>query len=88
MYISKAIYCYQPLSKSLDSILSRLGILDKSNKWRRREAIPDVYSDIYDSSVWKRFVTNGFLIDQNNLALQFNLKAGTTSVLGPYTYPF
>ena len=62
----------RPLSKSLDNILSRLGILDKCNEWRSREATPDVYSDIYDRSVLKQFVTNGFLCDQNSLALQFN----------------
>ena len=72
-YIPKHIYCYQPLSKSLDSILSRLGILDKCNEWRNRRATPNVYSDIYDGSVWKRYVTNGFLRDQTSLALQLNL---------------
>ena len=72
-YIPKHIYCYQPLSKSLDNIISRLGILDKCNAWRKRPATRGVYSDIYDGSVWKRFVTNGFLLDKNSLALQLNL---------------
>ena len=37
-YTPKHIYCYQPLSKSLDNLLSRLGILDKANAWRKRPA--------------------------------------------------
>ena len=72
-YTPKLIYCYQPLSKSLDNLLSRLGFLDKCNVWRRRPATRGFYSDIYDGSVWKRFVTNGFLRDETSLALQLNL---------------
>ena len=72
-YTPKHIYCYQPLSKSLDNLLSRLGILDKCNAWRKRPASRGVYSDTYDGSVWKRFVTNGFLRDATSLALQLNL---------------
>ena len=72
-YTPKHIYCYQPLSKSLDNLLSRLGILDKCNAWRKRPATFGVYSDIYDGSVWKRFVTNGFLRDETSLALQLNM---------------
>ena len=59
-YTPKHIYCYKPLSKSLDAILARPGMLDKCNKWRTRQATPREYSDIYDGSVWKRFVHNGF----------------------------
>ena len=73
VYTPKHIYCYQPLSKSLDNLLSRLGFLDKCNAWRRRRATRGVYSDIYDGSVWKRFVTNGFLREETSLALQLNL---------------
>ena len=73
VYTPKHIYCYQPLSKSLDNLLSRLGFLDKCNAWRRRPATRGVYSDIYDGSVWKRFVTNGFLREETSLALQLNL---------------
>ena len=47
-YTPKHIYCYQPLSKSLDNLLSRLGFLDKCNAWRRRPATRGFYSDIYD----------------------------------------
>ena len=72
-YTPKHIYCYQPLSKSLDNLLSRFGFLDKCNAWSRRPATRGVYSDIYDGSVWKRFVTNGFLRDETSLALQLNL---------------
>ena len=72
-YTPKHIYCYKPLSKSLDAILARPGVLDKCNKWRTREATPREYSDIYDGSVWKRFVRNGFLREQTSLALQLNL---------------
>ena len=72
-YTREHIYCYQPLSKSLDNLLSRLAILDKCNAWRKRPATRGVYSDIYDGSVWKRFVTNGFLRDETSLALQLNL---------------
>ena len=72
-YTPKHIYCYQPLSKSLDNLLSRLGFLDKCNAWRRRPATRGFYSDIYDGSVWKRFVTNGFLREETSLALQLNL---------------
>ena len=72
-YTPKHIYCYQPLSKSLENLLSRLGFLDKCNAWRRRPATRGFYSDIYDGSVWKRFVTNGFLRDETSLALQLNL---------------
>ena len=61
------------MSKSLDNLLSRLGFLDKCNAWRRRPATRGVYSDIYDGSVWKRFVTNGFLRDETSLALQLSL---------------
>ena len=63
-YTPKHIYCYQPLSKILDNLLSRLGILDKCNAWIKRPATRGVYSDIYDGSVWKRFVTNDFLRDE------------------------
>ena len=72
-YTPKHIYCYKPLSKSLDAILARPGVLDMCNKWRTRQATPREYSDIHDGSVWKRFVHNGFLREQTSLALQLNL---------------
>ena len=48
-------------------------MLDNCNKWRTRQATTREYSDIYDGSVWKRFVHNGFLREQTSLALQLNL---------------
>ena len=90
-YTPKHIYCYKPLSKSLDAILARPGVLDKCNKWRTGKATPCKYSDIYDGSVWKRFVHNGFLREQTSLALQLNLDwfqpftRRNNKVLGPYT---
>ena len=53
-----------------------------------------VYSDIYDGSVWKRFVTNGFLREETSLALQLIwtgsslLRAGITSALARFISPF
>ena len=93
-YTPKHIYCYQPLSKSLDNLLSRLGFLDKCNAWRRRPATRGVYSDIYDGSVWKRFVTMVSCVMKLAWHCSLiwtgssHLRAGTTSVLGRYTYPF
>ena len=72
-YTPKHIYCFQQLSKSLDNLLSMLGILDHCNAWRKRPATRSVYSDIYDSSVSQKIVTNCFPREQTSLALLLNL---------------
>ena len=64
-YVPIKYYCYKSVINSIEQILSRPGMLEKCRKWRDRKIPDDVYCDIYDGEVWKKF-DNGFFIKNNN----------------------
>ena len=45
------LYCYRPISESLETILSRKGVEENCNWWRKRKVPKDYYGDIYDGEV-------------------------------------
>ena len=54
-------YCYRSLIPSLMEILSRPGMVDLCEHWRKRQIIPGLLADIYDGDIWKKFESDGFL---------------------------
>lgn len=64
----KALYCYQSLIHSLESMLQHPNFITKCESWRFRNT-SNVLRDVYDGQIWKDFMNyNG----QPFLALPYN----------------
>ena len=48
-------YCYKSIIKSLEALLKRSGLEEQCEKWRNRARDDDLYADVYDGKVWKKF---------------------------------
>ena len=69
-------YCYLPVQKSLELLVSRKGFMDSCEVWRKRESIDGIYSDIYDGKIWKEFADPSgidFFSKSHNYGLMLNL---------------
>lgn len=74
-YYPLKLYCYKPISESLENLLRRDGVELDCNLWRHRKVPTGTYADVYDGKVWARFQNVGgktFLADENNYALMVN----------------
>ena len=74
--IQKKLYSYYPIKDTLVKLYGRKGFHQTCELWRERHAVPDVYTDIYDGSVCKYFVTvdgKPFLSAPYNLCLKINV---------------
>lgn len=72
-HVPVAKYCYKTLASSLEDLLLRPGFEKDCTRWKDRRTLEGVYSDIYDGKVWKEFVADGFLKNEDNLAIQCNM---------------
>ena len=48
-------YCYKSIIESLEALLKRPGLEEQCEKWRNRARDDDLYADVYDGKVWKKF---------------------------------
>eukprot|EP00731_Ephydatia_muelleri_P003518 Em0001g3518a len=56
------VYCYKPLIESLQTLLSKPGVLNSCEHWRERKIPKDTLCDIYDGKIWEEFqYVNGAL---------------------------
>ena len=49
------VYCYKPLIESLQTLLSKLGVLNSCEHWRELKIPKDTLCDLYDSKIWEEF---------------------------------
>ena len=47
------VYCYKPLIESLQTLLSKPGVLNSCEHWRERKIPKDTLCDVYDGRVWE-----------------------------------
>ena len=76
IFYPKFIYCYKSVVDSLQEMLRRPGFYAKCEQWRIRSAQNDVLSDVYDGTVWTKFLNpngNPFLSLPGNYAFQLNV---------------
>ena len=69
-------YCYLPVQRSLQLLVTRKLFMENCELWRKRESFDGIYSDIYDGRIWKEFADpNGlnFFTEENNYGLMLNL---------------
>ena len=69
-------YCYLSVQSSLKLLASRKGFVERCELWRNRKCSENVYSDIYDGKIWKKFNNpnkHNFLTEKHNYALTINL---------------
>ncbi|OAD81263.1 hypothetical protein PHYBLDRAFT_138813 [Phycomyces blakesleeanus NRRL 1555(-)] len=52
LIISKKIYMYNSIIKTLSILFCRLAFKDTINHWRTRVQVPDIMFDIYNSAKW------------------------------------
>ena len=74
--VPKSLYSYYPIKESLVKLYSRHDFHQKCELWRKRNAVPGLYTDIYDDAVWNDFLqVNGkpFLSAPYNLCLKLNV---------------
>ena len=70
------VYCYKPLIESLQTLLSKPGVLNSCEHWRERKIPKDTFCDVYDGRVWEEFQhVNGspFLAAPHNLGYMMNI---------------
>ena len=70
------VYCYKPLIESLQTLLSKPGVLNSCEHWRERKIPKDTLCDLYDGKTWEEFqYINGsaFLAAPHNLGLMMNV---------------
>lgn len=66
----KRIYCYQSPVESLKDLISRPGFIPRCQLWRTRSKDNDVYSDVYDGTIWHTF--SDFHTSPTNFCLALN----------------
>ena len=67
------IYCYKPITDSLNEIISRPGIAELCEEWRERDKVDDIYADVYDGRVWREFEGKGFFLLPRSYGLMLNI---------------
>ena len=70
------VYCYGGLKNSLERLLQRPGFTSLCERWRTKRRISDVYCDIHDGRIWRKFQhMEGipFLTLAYNYALMLNI---------------
>jgi hypothetical protein len=70
----RKIYCYKPLTSSIQNMLHRPGFIEECENWRNR--LPGDLSDVYDGRVWRRFQNicgSPFLAARFSYALILNI---------------
>ena len=55
-------FCYRPLKKLLELLLSRDGFEVDCEKWLNLEKDSEVLADVYDGNIWKTFSSNGKMV--------------------------
>ena len=71
----KALYCYQSLIRSLETMLQRPNFITKCESWRFRST-SNVLRDVYDGKIWKDFMNydgRPFLALPYNFMLSLNV---------------
>ena len=74
--VPKNLYSYYPIKESLVKLYSRPDFHQKCELWRKRNAVPGLYTDIYDGAVWNDFLQvdgKPFLSAPYNLCLKLNV---------------
>ena len=69
-------YCYLSVQYSLKLLASQKGFAERCELSRNRKCSENVYSDIYDEKIWKKFNNpnkHNFLTKEHNYALTINL---------------
>ena len=69
-------FCYKSVTQSLKELLQRPNFVELCELWRTRDIEPDVLQDIYDGSVWKKFMeieSVPFLSTPFNFAFSLNV---------------
>ncbi|KAL5505861.1 hypothetical protein EMCRGX_G007398 [Ephydatia muelleri] len=82
------VYCYKPLIESLQTLLSKPGVLNSCEHWRERKIPKDTLCDIYDGKIWEEFqYVNGsaFLAAPHNIGLMMNVDWFTPFKHTPYS---
>ena len=70
------VFCYQSLIESFQNFLKRPNFIENCQKWRHRQQVNEVYSDVYDGDLWKEFQTYDgvpFLSLPHNFAFILNI---------------
>ena len=67
------VYCYKSIISSITAIISRPGMAETCEHWRKRQAFQNVYGDIYDGRVWQDFVDSGFFSEPHSYGLLLNV---------------
>ena len=76
IYYPMKVYCYTPLYKYIQSLLSRPGFPQMCDHWKKEHREEGVYQDVYDGNIWREFQTyNGrpFLAEPFTYGLMLNI---------------
>ena len=73
MYKPIKVYCYKSITSSIAGILSRPGMIQACENWRKRHIASDLYADVYDGKVWQDFKASGFFAEPHSYGLLLNV---------------
>ena len=74
--VPRKTYAYHPIKDILAKLYGRKSFQQNCEIWRQRQAVSNVYTDVYDGAVWKEFLAvdgKPFLSAPYNLSLKLNV---------------